>query len=258
MIGRLIFILFLFAACQESGDPAYRDQRRRNQKGEYIHRSSYEFTQIPPMILTTPEPYAWEERFSGNLAKITKEHFRCKGTSFNPPFMRDKVRVADCGKHTLPLRDGKEYVYPILIELLNYLQFKTNKKVIITCGHRCIDHNIYVGGPTYSKHIIGAEVAFYVQGMESEPGLIIKYLIDYYKDHSNSQYREFKRYDKNDSSVATQPWFNKEIFIKLFSKTEGRDFDNSHPYPFISIQVRLDGNKPVSYTWPQANNYYRY
>ena len=31
----------------------------------------------------------------------------------------------------------------------------------------------------------------------------------------------------------TIPWFNKEIFIKLYRKSEGRDGDNRHPYPYL-------------------------
>lgn len=253
MIYRLICILLFFASCQESGNPA-RKIRKNNQKLEFITRSSYDFTKIPPMFPTMPEPYPWEDKFSG---RITKEHFRCRGTSFNTPYLKDKVRVADCGRHSLPLRNGKEFIYPILIDLLNYLQLKTNKKVIITCGHRCPTHNSYIGGSPYSKHLVGAEVAFYIEGLENEPGLIVKHLMDFYKNHSNAQYRDFKRYEKDDAHVLTPPWFNKEIFIKLFTKGEGRDRDTAHPYPYISIQVRYDG-APVSYTWPQANNYLRY
>lgn len=264
MIIRFIFMLLLMASCQDGVDPAYRELRKRNQKGGYVYRTSSEFTSIPPMILATREPYPWEEKFCGNLKRITKEYFRCKGSASNNARMEKGERVADCGgmqKHSLPLRNGKEFIYPILLALLNYLQEKTNKKVVITCGHRCPAHNSYIQANAYSKHMVGAEVAFYVEGMELEPGLIVKHIIEYYKDHPNPQFQEFKRYEKEDVNVSIMPWFNKEIFIKLFSKNEGRDLDNNHPYPYVSIQVRYDRDtqSQVTYSWEQAQtNYLRY
>ena len=139
---------------------------------------------------------------------------------------------------------------------------------MITCGHRCPEHNTYSDSSPknqHSKHMIGAEVSFYVQGMEYKPETIIKYLQEYYK--SNPKYKgqkdfeEFQRYDKEDSDVSIQPWYNKEIFVKLYNKKEGRDFDNRHPYPYISIQVRyeVDRQEKVIYTWDKATrNYLRF
>ena len=114
--------------------------------------------------------------------------------------------------------------------------------MIITSGHRCPQHNTYVDPSYYnrtSKHLIGAEVSFYVQGMEYLAETIAHYLQDYYHTHfDRPDYAVFKRYEKNDTNVSTQPWYNKEIFIKLFKKDEGHNFDNRHPYPYVSIQVR--------------------
>ena len=63
-----------------------------------------------------------------------------------------------------------------------------------------------------------------------------------------------------DTGILTAPWYNKEIFIKLYKKKEGRNFDNRHPYPYISIQVRFDTelNERVIYSWDKAyKNYLR-
>lgn len=255
-----ILILLLLVSCKDKKSDS-QEGEKRNQKGGYVSRTADEFTAIPPMTLVSREPYPWEEKYCGELAKITKEYFRCKGTSSNPPIMAKGERCADCNKHSLPLRDGKEFVYPILIDLLNHLQEKTHKKVIITSGHRCPAHNTYINAHPYSKHMVGAEVAFYVEGLELEPGLVIKHLIDYYKDHPNPQFQQFKRYDKQDLDVSIQPWLNKEIFIKLYASNEGRDLDNNHAYPYISIQVRYDrdAQSQVTYSWHKAqNNYLRY
>lgn len=246
--------------------------RRRNCKGEYIYRSQADyFYPISTPAYTPRAPYPWESET--NLPRITKEFFRCKGSSVNPPIvdMSDPNTpnlCADCegsSRHGLPILNGKENVYPILVDLLNYIQRKTGKRVIITCGHRCPVHNTY-SDPSKdnrtSKHQIGAEVDFYVQGMEERPQEIIGLVMQYYQETAaykgDKEFLEFKRYEKSDTGVATQPWLNKEIFIKLFQKNEGRDADNRHPHPYISLQVRYDRERKerVIYEWGKANKGY--
>lgn len=208
-------------------------------------------------------PYPWSR-----LDKITKEYFRCKGSSLNPPHIiselgKEKERFYDCAgaeKHSLPIRDGKEYIYPILITLLNEVQQKTGKAVVITSGHRCPTHNTYVDArpkSQSSKHLIGAQVDFYVQGMQDKPQEIVKILCDYYKN-STKEYQTFTRYEK-ECDVSTPPWCNKEVFIKLYTSLEGRNFDNRHSFPYISIQVRFDPEKNdrVLYTPQLAQQYLR-
>lgn len=245
--------------------------------GEYIYRKAGEYHFLPVRSkMAKKEPYPWEEGRVGKYPKITKEFFRCKGNPLNPP--RKEVRqgetitLNDCGgaeKHSLPLiTPNKEGVYPILIDLLNFIQAQTKKRVVITSGHRCPEHNAYVDpSPAHqtSKHMIGAEVTFYVQGLENSPETLIKLIQAYYlqdpKTKHDKKYTEFKRYEKEDTGVTTQPWMNHEVFIKLFKKKEGRDFDNRHPYPYLSIQVRTDRatGERVIYTWDKAyNNYLRY
>lgn len=226
------------------------------------------------MISQRRAPYSWETQNKSGSAEITKEYFRCKGNTLNPiksDIVRGEVvKYHDCGgpsRHSMPLFNGKEGVYAILIDLLNHIQTKTNHRVIITSGHRCPEHNTYVDASTqnqYSKHQIGAEVDFYVQGLETHPDTIINTLMNYYKEDPSykdkADYSEFKRYEKG-TDQATLPWMNKEIFIKLYKATEGRNDDNRHPYPYISIQVRHDRelNKRVNYSWDEAfGNYLRY
>jgi len=81
----------------------------------------------------------------------------------------------------------------------------------------------------------------------------VKLLQDYYADESD-EYRHFQRYTKSDTDVSTQPWYNKEVFIKMYKADEGRDFDNRHPYPYIRIQVRYDRKerKRVTFNWDVA------
>lgn len=251
-------------------------KRRNNQTGEYLYRFNNEFTVIPPMEKIDKTPYPWEEQEAGSFPKITKEFFRCLGNSLNPVHSSEaeggELRCYyDCGgakRHSLPLKDGEEFVYPILIDILNEIQLKTGKRVRITSGHRCPEHNTYVDpapAKQYSKHLIGAEVSFYVQGMESQPLAVLQLIFDYYhslpKYQNNKNYQEFNRYEKPDTDVAVPPWFNKEIFVKIYAAHEGRDFDNRHLYPYLSIQVRHDFEKDerVVYSWDRAwRNFYRY
>ncbi|WP_068468943.1 hypothetical protein [Candidatus Protochlamydia phocaeensis] len=277
MIGRKVLIGFLallmLLSCSSSKPSSPLSPPL---KGEYLYRHHGEsLFQVEPMAPLKRESYPWEERKGGVYPAITKDFFRCKGSSLNPVHFVQKekelVRYYDCGgpqRHSLPLRENKEFIYPILIDLLNYLQDKTGKRIVITCGHCCPDHNLYLDpspANQASKHLLGAEVDFYIQGMEQQPEAVVNLILAYYKENPKykglSDFEEFKRYDKGDSRTAIQPWYNKEIFIKLFKKTEGRDFDNRHPYPYISIQVRYDWDlqEKVIYTWDKAfRNFHRW
>jgi hypothetical protein len=265
----LLYSILLLACCGcSSSDEKDNDLARiQNASGEYIYRihDEYLFKPQPPAKVARAL-YPWE---SHSANKITKEYFRCKGSSLNPPrFVQQKtelVKLSDCGgcdKHSLPLNNNKEFIYPILIDILNYIQDKSGQKIVITSGHRCPDHNTYVDGSKEnqsSKHMIGAEVSFYVQGWEDHPEKAIQLIQDYYKTNPKyakmKEFQEFERYEKGNTNVLTPPWMNKEIFIKLFKKKEGRNFDNRHPYPYVSIQVRYDTatNEKVIYTWEKAN-----
>jgi hypothetical protein len=215
--------------------------------------------------------YPFEEETAG-FFKITREFFRCKGNPLNPERVDtsdpDNVKVyLDCVgplKHGLPLINGKENVYPILIDILNYIQKKTKKRVVITCGHRCPKHNSYAdiaNSAKTSKHMIGAEVDFYVQGLEDSAEKIVDLIFDYYKEQlqykGSQDYLNFERYQKQ-TDVSTPPWHNKEIFVKIYKSDEGRDFNNRHPFSYVSIQVLYDkiSKQKVNYSWERANRGY--
>jgi hypothetical protein len=242
--------------------------RRRNSKAEMIYRSHGDsFYPLASPAHTPRSIYPWEAE--ANLPRITKDYFRCKGNPANAPrLFADREPLLDCegsGRHGLPVIAGKEGVYPILIDLLNYIQKKTGKRVVVTCGHRCPQHNAYSDDSKenrFSKHQIGAEVDFYVQGMEERPLEIAGLLMQYYQEtplyQNDREYLEFKRYDKSDDAPAVQPWMNKEIFIKVSRKEEGRDVDNRHPHAYITLQVRFDKQRSerVVYDWAKANQGY--
>ena len=226
--------------------------RRSNARLEPIIRKSDH--QLQPQLPEPQQraPYPWEMRLSGNHLRITKDYFRCRGSARRPEKRVDNQTLFDCsGSHSLPLRDGKEFIWPTLIHMLNHLQEITGKRVIVTCGHRCPAHNTYSDPSRYnqaSKHQIGAEVDFYIEGMEYEPRAVVDLLLDYFGSQN------FKRYEKGGLNVRTPPWFNREVFIKLYETDEGRDLDNDHDFPYLSVQMRYDvENKEwISYTWEKA------
>src|SRR3990172_327163 len=190
----LLLSAVLLAGCSGLEKSEQEKLRRNNAQGELIYRHHNEV--LYP--LETPrhrirEKYPWEESGIGKFPKVTKEHFRCRGSSLNPPHADHKdhsrpMNFFDCGgfqKHSLPLRNYKKFFYSVFLDLLNYVQSKTHHNLIVTCGHRCPVHNSYADNSTYnqaSKHMIGAEVDFYVQGMEQQPEAIVKIIMDYYQE----------------------------------------------------------------------------
>lgn len=259
----LPLVIFFLFSCSSSPSSS------SSLKAEYIQRRQGEHTiQLEPIQLVKKELYPWQKEKTGLYPKITKEFFRCKGSQLNSVRLMQKeketTRYYDCGgtqKHSLPLKDQKEFIYPILIDLLNYLQTKSGKRVVITCGHCCPEHNLYLdpsASNQTSKHLLGAEVDFYIQEMEQQPQQVVQWILEYYQIHTKyrglKEFEEFTRYEKENLNLQILPWMNKEIFLKIYTKEEKRDFDNRHPYPYISIQVRYDWDlqEKVSYSWQQA------
>jgi hypothetical protein len=162
------------------------------------------------------------------------------------------------------VRNNEEYVYPVLPEILNFLQSTLQKPLTITSGHRCPNHEQYIDlehKTASSRHLIGAAVSFLLEGTENSPERIVNEIKRYYELNplfsGKKEYVEFTRTDTSDTS--TQAWSNKEIMIKLYLPSEGRNLDNRHPFPYFDLQVRFDRerNKPVTFSWQEAQTYLR-
>lgn len=249
-------------------DSFKKDIGGENLEGSFINNKEKEiyFSLDVPKVNETPI-YPWNKKNIDGVWRITKDFFRCKGDLNHPLISKDKIFIKDCSgaeAHGLPVRDGKEFIYPCLIDLLNYVQEKTKKKVVITTGHRCPAHNNYADPSSLnksSKHLLGAEVDFYVEGMEKESEKIIALLQNYYKTDPtfcrDKEYFEFQKMDASKYHVSIAPWANKEILIKLNLENENRDFDNSHDHAYITIQVRFDRetNKKVVFDEKQIGQY---
>lgn len=272
---KLLWGIVLLTGCSSIEESEKQKLKQSNESKQAIYRNSKDHLYAPIELKSqVRDPYPWELDYTGVHPKITKKDFLCRGDSRHTPKSKQELPsqlVHDCSgqqNHSLPLQDGKEFIYPILIDLLNYIQRKTSCPVVITCGHRCPAHNAYADGSVYnlsSKHMMGAEVDFYVAGMEHKYQEVIDLLMKYYAEketyRGSKDYLEFKRLEHAKVNVSTDPWYNKEILIKLYKKDEGRDFDNQHPYPYISLQVRFDRekNEKVTYSWEKAfHGYMRY
>ena len=241
--------------------------RKSNEVTEAVYRHSEEKLFTTQESIPVPRaPYPWEKSYIGEHVRITKEFFRCRGSHANPVLQVGSTEVRDCGgvdKHGLPYVDGQEFVYPVLIEILNYLQEVTKLPVVITSGYRCPEHNRYVDTSktnATSKHQIGAEVDFYIESMEDDLLSVVKHIMQFYHDHDRNEpgYHQFMKCRRNPRGLNHPGWYNKEIVISIQEKEEGRNFDNRHPYPYITIQVRYDREKEeyVEYSWKKANSSY--
>lgn len=238
------------------------------------------FCPKPSVVAAYPWQNQGQNQAASRLTPLTIEHFRCRGSTLHPPRIiqengKEINRFYDCSgseRHSLPLEEGKEHIYPILLELINEIQNRTNCPVIITSGHRCPVHQAYIDSSAQasgSKHLIGAQASFYVQGLEEHPEKVLELLFAYYTEKYPGQ-KEYATFTCQDTkspllpnskaaAASSGPWMNKEIFIRLYQKHEGRDFDNRHPYPYLSIQVRFDRqkNERVAVSYQKANQLLR-
>ena len=253
---KLLFIFpLLLLGCSGLEKSETQKVRKANAVQEPIYRlSSERYAKMDKGAPVVRQRYPWETAIVGNFPLVTKEFFRCKGSMSHPD--RDKVR--DCGgidQHSLPLRNNEEFVYPALLEILNYVQASLKKRVVVTCGHRCPVHNTYADpsrAAKSSKHMVGAEVDFYVEGTQFAPYDVIKAIMEYY--HTNERTRDLLPYT-HFSQMKQSGWMNREVVIRLYDQDKGRDFDNQHEYPYISIELRHDfeRKRPIHFNWNDAH-----
>lgn len=252
-----ILLLGLLLSCES-------ENKKEESKALLIEREKGSLHFKEPEVKANPLPrYAWEK--DSPFPRINKEFFRCMGSKLHPMKKQEGKLppLSDCdgfSAHSLPIKNGEEFIYPCLIELLNEIQKRTNHRVIITSGHRCLKHHLYVKLPEEkkaSKHLMGAEVAFYVKGLEKSPQTVLKAIEEYYREHpvfGQEAAFQFKQSDQDDLQVSLRPYLNKEILVKLYLPEEGRDGDTNHNFSYFKMQVRWDRNskKSVPFRWDEA------
>lgn len=263
-ISSLIICSILLVGCTSEENHQKVNIHRKQMKIEPIVRLSDEKIFIMnTLIQKERKAYFFEP---SKIAKITKDHFRCRGSAEHPPIIQEEQgtegkTIEDCrgiDAHSLPIQSGEEFVFPILLTLLNNIQQTLGEKVVITSGHCCPKHALYLhpskpGLKSYS--MMGAAVDFYVQGFEKRPEAVIDCIINQYKG-DEPLYEKFVKASKD---VIT--WSNHEILIKLIPKEQGRDLDHAHLYPYISIEVKYDREKKknIEPTWKLTHeSYYKW
>jgi hypothetical protein len=127
-------------------------------------------------LLTFNVPWVrYETGPQGYWHTLTRDHFRCKGKAAHGPIaLSDGSYLFDCWgyDHGLPWIEDREFVEPLLIDLLNGLQRELKSSVVILSGHRCPIHHRYLTqgqGSSTDKHLIAAAVDFRLQGYENTP-----------------------------------------------------------------------------------------
>lgn len=260
----IILLPILVCSCQGLEKSETERIRKANAIKEPIYRLSHEqFVSYQAPKKQLRERYPWEKRIVGNFPQITKDFFRCKGSYAHPAIETKNGRLHDCGgieDHSLPIQEDKEFVYPALIDILNYVQGSLRARVVVTCGHRCPQHNQYAdreGSTPRSKHMMGAEVDFYVEGYQERPYEVIKEIMQYYRYHETFKTQlPFTHFSQSQSLKYKHPiWMNRELIIRVFDPDEARDFDNRHSFTYITLELRYDRdtNRQLTYNMLMAH-----
>ncbi|MFY7842699.1 MAG: D-Ala-D-Ala carboxypeptidase family metallohydrolase [Rhabdochlamydiaceae bacterium] len=216
-----------------------------NLKGDYIYRYHDEYFYTLPNPQKRPRSiYPWEKEKEASLVKINKDFFRCKGFRGNPPRVDPKTKKIfyDCQgalSHSLPMKNDREFIYPILIDILNAVQKKIGKQVKITSACSCRQHYEYIGGSNpFSKRLKGAKVDFYVQGIEHHPQKVVEAIDFFYITRSKKLGSDYSL-----KVLKKDVWQNPEILLKIKGCKDHRNRDNFHPYPYLTIEVLFDVNR---------------
>ena len=247
------FLLFFCVACTSADERVQKRRMENNRSTEKIYRLSHERVyEEKEQKLVRRAPYPWEN--AADFPKITMNMLRCRGSSSHGERKRGDKIYTDCNgmkDHGLPYVDGEEFVYPVLVSLLNKVQNALNKKVVVTSGHRCPKHNDYInlGKSRISKYMIGARVDFFVEGMEHQAEEIVEEIISQYKQDSDN----YCHFTKSTGNKSAPSWRNKEISISIQREGE-HSILYKKDHPVISISVRYDRERAehVHLDWKHA------
>lgn len=250
-------LVSLLASCSDTKSHVEKRRMKNNQTEEKIYRHSTEYYyKKEPFTLVKKDPYPWENE--SPFPKITINSLRCRGDRSHPILKHLQGEFEDCNgmyEHGLPYVDHEEFVYPVLLTLLNKVQNVFNKQVVVVSGHRCPKHHLYItlGSSKLSKYMIGARVDFTVIGMEDQGELIIEKIKEFYSEDEE----KFCHFKKEVDSTGTVIWSNQEI--RLFITKEGEhNVIDKKKHPVVTIDVCFDRkkNEPVYLDWNQAYSGY--
>ncbi len=240
----LIMLVFFGYGCSSFERSEREKIKQQHVSLEEIKRLYRETKLYLPPLLANPLPlYPWDKTDRHGLRRITLEDFRCRGNKQNLMYLEKGHAYFDCrGKlsHSLPVRQGKEFIYPHLIELLNFIQDSLGKKVYVIQGHCCPQHYGYANRSKSfpcNKYMVGAACDFYVASLEYEPEVGLKSLAQYYSP----------------SAMLSSLVVYKNAYIKA-QVHDGSYHALLHPY--LSVQILYDPSlqEGVSLDWKGAYN----
>lgn len=256
----LVTVLLLLTGCVSVEDTQMEKFYAKNEIREKIYRfeEEIEYPLLPPQK-KEKEKYPWEKEAQVKLDPVAVSDFICKGSKKHPNRIivrasQEELSYEDCGGKE---EHGTPTIYPILPRLLNRVQELTGRRVVITSGFRCPKHEQYLHpgevAPS-SLYTHGAACDFYVEGLQNSPQIVIKIIQDFYKqDPATSHDPSFTVFHRLplDTSHAVTPWINREICLIINTDQEGRNPDNAHDFPYISLLVHYDreAKKPIKTTW---------
>lgn len=163
-----------------------------------------------------------------------------------PPPLPPGVYATRCTGGTIRLEDGTEHrdcrrgerpahaMAPKLVRLVERLRCEVGDKVVITSGYRSPRHNLYLwahaaaGGARKnpvsrkSRHMTGKAVDFYVRGYGYGKLTALAPVLRRWAGRLAAPLR----------GSAQSVW------IKVYKKTEGREPDNMHPFPYLHVELR--------------------
>lgn len=239
-----LLLFFLFVSCSKAEKRQEEQLKKFHQKMGYITRLKGQRQFIFPAIKKSAAPkYHFLRVSDTGLPLITKEYFRCKGSCSSGVRYLNSEIIFDCDgikSHSLPIKEGKEFIYPILIQTLNVLQERLNKRITILEAHRCPKHNRFVDASyknSFSKHQIGAKVTFYFEDVSCNTVLDILF-----------QFFEGK---KQKLFARKSGWANKYINVCLHKDVN----ENEQIGEYLSLEVLFDSQtqKRIEYTYQKAH-----
>ncbi|WP_213358055.1 hypothetical protein [Chlamydiifrater phoenicopteri] len=188
---------------------------------------------LPTNYSVAPPCYSWQPNFSHI---ITKHSFYCRGTDQildRPPFQDCKGLFS----HGLPIKNGREFINPRLVQAVAILYQVFSKEYTITIreGYSCKRHFLFkksIGEPLNPKHLSGNAATLTITSSNLEDDLSAIFFIEkltpslkkMYPRTAPSDYTfAFSPYQITNKELAFsfEPLANGvEIFIETFYESE--------------------------------------
>ncbi|WP_194844192.1 hypothetical protein [Candidatus Clavichlamydia salmonicola] len=190
-------------------------------------------TNYPPshVPLRSPNPFC-DDQLYRRSPLITQNSFMCKGSLNNPSLPHSQNHLQDCQggeAHGFPQHNGKEYINPELILLLNHIRSILQTAVTIIAGHQCQKHFEYSQNVSANlPHIFGSAVIFSIDKPSVTPEQICQTIKTFYNSSPDFYTNTF---------TADSPYpnmSNSQISVLFVNDTE---IQNVAPNNKVLVQI---------------------